>query len=58
MSAESSTFEFGWIGYLGIMTSGGFGAVGILALLQDQIAAFVLFGVVLSSLFALAPAVE
>ncbi|MFB6256712.1 MAG: hypothetical protein ABEH58_08330 [Haloplanus sp.] len=60
-----STFEFGWVGLLLVMTSGGFGAVGMLPFLgigpdsdnrNDQIKAFVVFFVVLSSVAAIAAA--
>lgn len=57
-----ATFEFGWLGLLLVMSSGGLGAVGLLPLLgigpdDDQPAlAFVVFFVVLSSLAAVAAA--
>jgi hypothetical protein len=59
------TFEFGWIGLLLIMISGGFGGVGLLPFLgigpdsdnrSDQIKAFVVFFVVLSSVAAIVAA--
>jgi hypothetical protein len=55
-------FEFGWIGLLLVMTSGGFGAVGLLPFLgigpdsDSPIVAFVVFFVVLSSVAAIAAA--
>ena len=57
-----ATFEFGWIGLLLVMTSGGFGAVGLLPFLgigpdsDNAIVAFVVFFVVLSSVAAIAAA--
>lgn len=58
-----ATFEFGWIGLLLVMISGGFGAVGLLPFFgigpdandqSSQITAFVLFTIILSSLAAVA----
>lgn len=60
-----ATFEFGWLGLLLVMTSGGFGAIGLLPFLGigpdsddrgDQIRSFVVFFVVLSSVAATAAA--
>jgi len=59
------TFEFGWIGLLLVMTSGGFGAIGILPFFvgpdaddrSNQIKAFVVFFIILSSIAATAAAV-
>lgn len=60
-----ATYEFGWLGLLLVMTSGGFGAIGLLPFLgigpdsdnrRDQIKAFVVFFVVLSSVAAIAAA--
>ena len=60
-----ATFELGWVGLLLVMTSGGFGAVGLLPFLgvgpdadsqSDRIRAFVVFFVVLSSIAATAAA--
>lgn len=57
-----AVFEFGWIGLLLVMISGGFGAVGLLPFLGvgpdadgqgSQLTAFLLFFVVLSSLAAI-----
>jgi hypothetical protein len=56
-----ATFEFGWIGLLLVMTSGGFGAIGLLPFLgigpdadsqSNRIKAFVVFSVLLSSVAA------
>jgi hypothetical protein len=56
-----ATFEFGWIGLLLVMTSGGLGAVGLLPFLGigpdadsqgDQIKAFIVFFILLSSIAA------
>jgi len=57
-----ATFEFGWVGLLLVMISGGFGAVGMLPLLgigpdtDDAAAAFVVFFLLLSSAAAIAAA--
>ncbi|ERG95591.1 hypothetical protein [Haloquadratum walsbyi] len=61
-----ATFEFGWVGLLLVMTSGGFGAVGMLPLLgigpdsddqSNQLKAFIVFFVILSTIAATAAAV-
>ncbi len=55
-------FEFGWIGMLLVMISGGFGAVGLLPLLgigpdsDEPLVPFAVFFVVLSSLAAIGAA--
>lgn len=55
-------FEFGWAGLLLTMVSGGFGAVGIVALLPSVpggVTQFVFYSIVLSSIAAIiAAAVE
>lgn len=49
-------FEFGWAGLLLVMTSGGFGAIGLLPLIgaaPGGITEFVFYSVVLSSVVAI-----
>ncbi|ERG99700.1 MAG: hypothetical protein J07HQX50_00852 [Haloquadratum sp. J07HQX50] len=58
-----ATFEFGWLGLILVMTSGGFGAIGLLPFIgvgpdsDNAIQAFVLFFILLSTVAAILAAV-